>query len=171
MTSCYLLVLLEFLSFSYFLPITPYKIYTISYVSSNLSGSKTKVSCLHNYMGIELNRNFFNVSLYQAMTLRSKNCSAVINAANIILGSKLNSCGTTREENGTHIVYTNEAILHAKTEGSLISRVHDKVISFSCAYKRDGYTNTTSFIPNTRIDVSESRCFLFYYLIKSLFHF
>ena len=95
------------------------------------------------------------------MTLRSKNCSAVINAAKIIFGSKLNSCGTTREENGTHIVYTNEAILLAKTEGSLVSRVHDKAISFSCAYKKDGYTNTTSFIPNTWINVSESRCFFY----------
>ena len=124
-------------------------------------------------MGIKLNRIFYNVSLYQNMTLRSNDCSAVINSTKIILGSNLNSCGTTKEENGTHIVYTNEAILHAKTEKNLISHYHDTIISFSCAYKKDGYTNTAaSFIPNKRVNVSESRySVLFYYSIKLLLHF
>ena len=109
-------------------------------------------------MEIQLNRNFFNVSKYESITLKDKSCTARVNFPYITLGSKLNSCGTTRRETTSQIIYTNEAIMVVRRDSGIVTRDHDQVISFSCAYKKDGYTNQASFTPVSRITGNDSKC-------------
>ena len=115
------------------------------------------VSCQNNYMEILLSRHSFNVSKYETITLKNRQCVASINSTYIIMGSALNACGAIRRETSTHIIYTNEATLRVKQESSLITRDHDVIISFSCAYKKDGLTSGASFTPVRSIVANESK--------------
>ena len=73
------------------------------------------------------------------------------------MGSKLNSCGTTRVETATQIVYTNEATLVVKRDLAMVTHDPDLVLAFSCAYNKDGYTNQTSYTPVGRITGNDSK--------------
>ena len=145
---------------------------------------ETEVKCYANFMEIQLSRNSFNASKYKSITLKDKNCPSSMSLNRITLGSKLDSCGTTRRETTSQIIYTNEAILVANQDSSIITRDHDQVISFSCTYNKDGYTNQTSFAAVRRITGNESNliCFIafdvscllsfvFYLLLKCLLSF
>jgi len=113
---------------------------------------QAKVNCYANSMEFQLSRNAFNASKYESITLRDKNCYANISSnSSITLGSKLNSCGATRVETATQIVYTNEATLVVKRDSAMVTYDPDLVLAFSCAYNKDGYTNQTSYTPVSRI--------------------
>ena len=79
--------------------------FTINFhlISVIFSDLKTTVSCHNNYMEILLNRNSFNVSKYETITLKNSQCAASVNSTHIILGSAPNACGAARRETDTHL--------------------------------------------------------------------
>ena len=109
-------------------------------------------------MEFQLSRNAFNVSKYESITLRDKNCNASLSLNPITLGSKLNSCGATRVETDTQIVYTNEATLAVKKDLAMVTYDPDLILTFSCAYTKDGYTNQTSYTPVSKLAGNDSKC-------------
>lgn len=119
--------------------------------------SMTKVSCSSNYMRIDLDRKFYDASLYQLITLRDPSCWASYGRRFISLGSVPNYCGSTRQEVGNHIIYTNEVILTAKQNSDMITRDHDEVIQFSCKYEKKGYVSGASYLPVSRITGNECK--------------
>ena len=109
-------------------------------------------------MEIQLDKTTYNITSYESMTLHDSKCKANQSLTHIILSTVLTSCGTTKSENQTHIVYSNKVMLSAKEAASneIITRDEDKAISFSCAYSKDGYASGASFVPITRVIANES---------------
>jgi len=118
--------------------------------------STSRTSCSSNYMRIDLNRQYYNVSHYEKITLRDPVCAASYSPGYITLGSVPNYCGSTRQQTKGHIIYTNEVIMKAKQNSDMITRDHDEVIQFSCKYERDSTVSGSSFLPVSRISGNES---------------
>ena len=113
-------------------------------------------------MRIDLNRQFYNVSRYETITLRDPVCAASHSPGHITLGSVPNYCGSTRQETKEHIIYTNVVLMKAKQNSDIVTRDHDEVIKFSCKYRRDSTVSGSSFLPLSRISGNECKsCFLF----------
>ena len=119
--------------------------------------SMSKVSCSSNYMRIDLDRKYYDTSLYQSITLRDKTCTASYGSSFISLGSVPNYCGSTRHETKNHIIYTNEVILTAKQTSDMITRDHDEVIQFSCKFEKKGYVSGASYLPVSKITGNECK--------------
>ena len=112
-------------------------------------------------MRIDLNRQYYNVSHYEKITLRDPVCAASYSPGYITLGSVPNYCGSTRQQTKGHIIYTNEVIMKAKQNSDMITRDHDEVIQFSCKYKRDSTVSGSSFLPVSRISGNECKSYFF----------
>ena len=106
-------------------------------------------------MRIDLNRQYYNASQYEKITLRDPICAAWYSPGYITLGSVPNYCGATRQETKEHIIYTNEVIMRAKQKSDMITRNHDEAIQFSCRYKTDSVVSGSSFLPVSRISGNE----------------
>ena len=108
-------------------------------------------------MRIDLNRQYYNLSQYETITLRDPACAASYSPGYITLGSVPNYCGSTRQETKGHIIYTNEVIMKAKQNADTVTRDHDEVIQFSCKYERDSAVSGSSFLPVSRIYGNECK--------------
>ena len=60
-------------------------------------------------------------------------------------------------ETDTQIVYTNEATLAVKKDLAMVTYDADLVLTFSCAYTKNGYTNQTSYTPVSRVTGNDSK--------------
>ena len=109
------------------------------------------VSCSNNYMRIELDRKFYNASLYSSITLRMESCKASIYSSSIVLGSVPGACGSVRSETSSHIVYENEVIFTGKPINGLITRNVDQRVKFSCMYDKNAYVQTVSYQPVSNV--------------------
>ena len=123
------------------------------------------VSCSENYMRIELDRNFFNVSAYSSITFRDSRCRATWSSSFISLGTIPSQCGSTREETYDNIIYRNTVIMRAKTTQGLITRESDIKIRLTCSYKRTGNVSSVSFKPISKVNVTEGKSKFFLLLI------
>ena len=109
-------------------------------------------------MSISISSNAYNLSNYNSITLLDSTCQARVTSTVITIGTKLDSCGTTKVENQTHISYTNQVIFRPRaTTSGLITRDNEHTVSFTCSYAKHGYTNGASFVPVRRISVNESK--------------
>eukprot|EP00112_Aurelia_sp_Birch-Aquarium-sp1_P022634 Seg6445.1 transcript_id=Seg6445.1/GoldUCD/mRNA.D3Y31 product="Fibrinogen-like protein A" protein_id=Seg6445.1/GoldUCD/D3Y31 len=78
-----------------------YRLIGVPRCSQKYCGTKDKkltVSCGSNYMRIDLDRQYFNVSRYSSITLRDPTCKATFSSAYITLGSIPSLCGVEKEE-------------------------------------------------------------------------
>jgi len=115
------------------------------------------VLCSDNFMSFNLSSYGYNLSNYNSITLLNSTCQARVSSTVITIGTKLNSCGTTKVENQTHISYTNQVIFRPKAASSgLITRGNEHTISFTCSYAKDGHTKGASFVPVRRVSANES---------------
>ncbi|XP_065053480.1 uncharacterized protein LOC135682493 [Rhopilema esculentum] len=108
---------------------------------------RATVSCTDNFIRVELDKKYFNASLYGSITLRDNTCTASYSNGKIILGSLPSSCGATMTETPNEIIYENKIIMKARMSGAeVISRNHDQSINIRCVYKRSGFVGV-SFDP------------------------
>eukprot|EP00794_Sanderia_malayensis_P014934 gene14934-16474_t len=123
-----------------------------------INDKSSMVHCSQNYMRIELDKTYYNASLYSSITLRSASCPAWYSSTHIMLGTVPGSCGSTRKDTANHIVYENEVVLTAKSTGNqLITRNLYQKIYFSCSYGRNGFVSNVGFQPVTSINVTEGK--------------
>ena len=111
-------------------------------------------------MRIDLDRSYYDTSLYSSITLRNPSCSATTTSLYITLGSVPGVCGSVRRETSTHIVFENEVVFTAKTSNGIISRDLDQKITFQCLYNKNGYVSSAGYQPMSSVNATESMyCF------------
>lgn len=120
-----------------------------------MKDNSSLVSCSQNYMQINLDRRYYDSSLYTSITLRSPSCSATYSSSYITLGTILGGCGATRKDTVNHIVYENTVILRAKAVAGMITRDMDQKIKFSCSYGKNGYAGGLSYNAVSSVNATE----------------
>ena len=70
----------------------------------------------------------------------------------------LEACKTTMEDDGDKIYYKNKVYLKAgqPTEDDAITRVHTKIIPFTCGYDKRATISKVSYGPRTTLVVTDS---------------
>ena len=122
-----------------------------------LADNSAKVHCSQNYMRIDLDRTFYNTSLYSKITLKNQACTASYSSSYITLGSVPGACGAVRKDTANHIVYENEVILKGKQDNSVITRNLDQSIVFSCSFSRNGFVSHMGYKPIYNVNATESK--------------
>ena len=127
----------------------------------SLTDNTTHVSCGINYLRIDLDRRFYNASIYSAITLRDPACTASLSSANITLGSTPNLCNWTMEETSSKITYKNTVIMTVYGVLGMVIRNQDRRIDVSCEYDRSSYIGAPSFKPEWIVIANEGKpCFI-----------
>ena len=128
-----------------------------------LVDNSTIVSCSKNYMRIDLNRIYYNTSLYSSITLRHSQCPATYTNEYISVGSQLGSCGSTRRDTASEVIYENEVVFKAKASNGMISREFDQKITFACVYNRHGQSSSpfvsVGYRPISSVNATEGRVY------------
>ena len=121
-----------------------------------ISDNSSTVSCSTNYMRIDLDRSYYDASLYSSITLRNTSCSATTTPLYITLGSVPGVCGSVRKETSTHIVFENEVVFTAKASNGIISRDLDQKVTFQCLYNKNGQVSSGGYKPMSSVNATES---------------
>ena len=126
----------------------------------HIAGQNSTVLCSKNYMRIDLDRKYYDISLYSSITLRNPSCTATYTAHYVTLGSVPGACGSVQKETSSHIVFENEVILTAKSANGMITRNYDEKVSFQCRYNKNGQVSLIGYKPMTSVNASEGMyCF------------
>ena len=119
----------------------------------------THASCGINHLRIDLDRRYYNASIYSAITLRDPACTASISPANITLGSAPHLCNWTIEETSSKITYRNTVIMKVHGVRGMVIRNQDRRIDVSCEYDRSSYVSAPSFKPDWIVIANEGKLF------------
>ena len=106
-------------------------------------------------MRIDLDRKYYDMSLYSSITLRNPSCTATYTANYVTLGSVPGACGSVQKETSSHIVFENEVLLTAKSLNGMITRNYDERISFQCRYDKNGQVSSNGYQPMTSVNATE----------------
>ena len=99
------------------------------------AGKRAVVLCADNYIRVDLDRKYFNLSKYEMITFRDDKCKAVVLNNKIVLASIPGGCGATITETVDGIAFENDVILKEKLPRRN-TFLRDESIPVRCAYKR-----------------------------------
>lgn len=115
-------------------------------------------------MRIDLDRSYYNTSLYSSIAMRHSQCLATYTNKYISVGSQLGSCGSTRRDTINEIIYENDVVFKAKTSNGMISREFDQKVSFACVYNKNGQSSSpivsVSYKPISSVNATEGRVYI-----------
>lgn len=111
----------------------------------------TNITCKNHHMQVDLDRRYFDLSIYQSITLRDPKCVARISSKYITLETVPYLCGGVQRQTNDKIIYENTVIMKAKTESGMISRYYNHMISIQCMYDRDGFVTSIPMMPVTKV--------------------
>ena len=99
------------------------------------AGKRAVLLCADNYIRVDLDRKYFNISKYEIISFRDDKCKAVVLNNTISLFSAPGGCGATSNETVDWIAFENDVILKEKLPRRN-TFLRDESIPVRCAYKR-----------------------------------
>ena len=115
-----------------------------------LAASVVTVECLQNDMSISLPKTLLLGLNREHVTLRNVNCVAKETKTHYTLKTALTGCGTTVRHRIGAVVYSNTVLEIPVKDDSIITRVRQIKIPFSCYYNNAGGATAVGVKPDTR---------------------
>ncbi|KAK3715208.1 hypothetical protein QZH41_020467, partial [Actinostola sp. cb2023] len=112
-----------------------------------LSGNN-QIKCASNHIQIAIPKSSLPFVRAKDLRLNQPPCRATEDSKNFYLQTAFDKCGTTTTKTGSTITYSNKVLGRPLANKTVISRIRDVGITFSCSYPRTTLLRSSTLQPN-----------------------